>query len=79
MLYTLYATLRNGKDVRICDWDNLPFFEKLLDNFTASDNIKCFVITKHKGRKQQIHLIKELEYKTKEVDNSGRVYSRNNL
>lgn len=44
MNYTFLAEMRDGRVITLCEWDNLEFFESMMDHFEESDHIKRFII-----------------------------------
>ena len=44
MDYSFIAEMRDGRVITLCEWDNLEFFESMMDQFEESDYIKRFII-----------------------------------
>ena len=44
MQYTFLAEMRDGRVITLCEWDNLAFFESIMNHFEESDHIKRFII-----------------------------------
>lgn len=45
MDYRFYAQMRDNRLVLLCEWDNLEFFESLMNQFEESDHIARFIIS----------------------------------
>lgn len=45
MQYGFYAQMRDNRMILLCEWDNMEFFERLMDQFEESDNIARFIIS----------------------------------
>ena len=46
-MYRFIAEMRDGRIITLCEWDNLEFFESMMGQFNASDNILRFAIEKN--------------------------------
>lgn len=45
MDYRFYAQMRDNRLILLCEWDNLEFFESLMEQFEESDHIARFIIS----------------------------------
>ena len=43
-VYRFYAQMRDNRIILLCEWDNLEFFEMIMNQFEESDNIARFII-----------------------------------
>lgn len=46
-MYKLYAIMRDGRKIMLCEWDNLDFFETILNQFNKGTHIERFYIEKN--------------------------------
>lgn len=45
MEYRFYAQMRDNRLILLCEWDNLEFFETIMNQFEESDHIARFIIS----------------------------------
>lgn len=45
MEYRFYAQMRDNRLILLCEWDNLEFFESIMNQFEESDHIARFIIS----------------------------------
>lgn len=45
MEYRFYAQMRDNRLIMLCEWDNMEFFETIMNQFEESDHIARFIIS----------------------------------